>query len=118
MTRNKLEKYLSEFKGAEASYPFGPEALVFKVMEKMFALVSKKDNPCRLTLKCTPADCEVLVSEFESVVPGYYMNKKHWITISLTGELDDKMLCDLAKDSYKLVVNMLTKANRNKLEQQ
>jgi len=117
MKKIKLEKYLLRFNGSDSSYPFGPEALVFKVMGKMFALVSQKEKTPRVTLKCTPADAEVLVSEFESIIPGYYMNKKHWITISLTGEVSDAMITDLASGSYKLVVSKLTKADRNKLEQ-
>lgn len=58
------------------------------------------------------------MSQFESVIPGYYMNKKHWITISLTDELPDEMLTDLADDSYKMVVNKLTKVDKIKLEAQ
>ena len=118
MKKTKFEKYLLRFNGSDSSYPFGPEALVFKVMGKMFALVSQKEKTPRVTLKCAPADAEVLVSEFESIIPGYYMNKKHWITISLTGEVSDEMITDLANGSYKLVVSKLTKADRNKLEQQ
>ena len=117
MNKNKLEKHLSGLHGSDASYPFGPEALVFKVMGKMFALVSQKEQIPRVTLKCAPADAEVLVSEFESIIPGYYMNKKHWITISLTHEVSDEMITDLATGSYKLVVSKLTKADRSKLEQ-
>jgi predicted DNA-binding protein (MmcQ/YjbR family) len=118
MKKNALEKCLRDFKGSEGSYPFGPEALVFKVMGKMFSLVSQKDKPARITLKCAPADGEVLVSQFESVVPGYYMNKKHWITVSLTGELPDGMLTDLAEGSYNSVVSKLTKSDKLKLERQ
>ena len=118
MKKNKIEKYLSGFNGSDASYPFGPEALVFKVMGKMFALVSQKEKIPRVTLKCDPADAEILVSDFDSIIPGYYMNKKHWITVSLSDEIPDEMLTDLADGSYKLVVNKLTKADRNKLEQQ
>ncbi|MCP4282853.1 MAG: MmcQ/YjbR family DNA-binding protein [Gammaproteobacteria bacterium] len=117
MKKDQLEKYLCQLKGSEGSYPFGSDALVFKVMGKMFALVSQKDKVPRVTLKIAPADGEVLVSQFESVVPGYYMNKKHWITISLTGELPDGMLTDLADGSYESVVNKLPKADKNRLEQ-
>lgn len=117
MRKDKLEKTLLAFKGSESSFPFGPDALVFKVMGKMFALVSQKDEIPRVTLKCNPADGEVLVSQFVCVIPGYYMNKKHWIAISLTGEIPDEMLIDLANGSYELVVNKLTKADRYKLEQ-
>ena len=117
MNKGNLEKYCATLKGSEGSYPFGPEALVFKVMGKMFALVSQTEKIPRITLKCHPADGETLVSEFESVVPGYYMNKKHWITISLNGELPEELITNLAKDSYKLVVSKLTKADKKKLEQ-
>ena len=116
MTKDKLEKFLSKLKGSEGGYPFGPEALVFKVMGKMFALMSQKEKVARVTLKCAPADGEVLVSQYESVIPGYYMNKKHWITISLTGELPDEMLIDLASGSYDLVVRNLNKSDKGKLE--
>lgn len=116
MKKDKLEKYLSKLKGSKGSYPFGPKALVFKVMDKMFALVSQKEEIPRVTLKCSPADGEVLVSQYKSIIPGYHMNKKHWITISLTGELPEEMLTDLANGSYKLVVSKLTKADRYELE--
>lgn len=117
MDKKQLEKYISSKKGVESGCPFGPEALVFKVMGKMFALVSQQDKPARVTLKCRPADAEVLVNQYDSVVPGYYMNKRHWITISLDGELSQRMLTDLADTSYTLVVSKLTRAQRLQLEQ-
>lgn len=116
MKIEKLNKFLSELNGSESSYPFGPEALVYKVMDKMFALVCEKESGSQVTLKCTPADGESLVALYESVSPGYYMNKKHWITILLDGELPDEVMMDLAKGSYDLVVSKLTKANKKKLE--
>ena len=117
MNSKKLEKYLSRLKGSEGSFPFGPEALVFKVMGKMFALVSQLEDVSRLTLKCDPVDAEILTGQFNSVVPGYHMNKKHWITISLAGELSDEMLIDLVDDSYDLVVDKLSKADKSRLHE-
>ncbi|MCU7813885.1 MAG: MmcQ/YjbR family DNA-binding protein [Candidatus Thiodiazotropha sp. (ex Rostrolucina anterorostrata)] len=95
MNKLEFEEHLLKLKASESGYPFGPDTLVFKVMNKMFALVSQKEKPARVTLKCRPADAEVLVAQYESIIPGYYMNKKHWITISLTDELPDHMLIDL-----------------------
>ncbi|MCU7905260.1 MAG: MmcQ/YjbR family DNA-binding protein [Candidatus Thiodiazotropha sp. (ex Epidulcina cf. delphinae)] len=118
MKKEKLQQHLSTLKGSEGSYPFGPEALVFKVIHKMFALVSQKEAPPRVTLKCPPADAEVLVGQYESVIPGYYMNKRHWITIALTGELPDEVLIDLANGSYELVVGKLSKADKERLQRQ
>lgn len=88
MKRAELEAHLATFRGAEASYPFGPEALVYKVRGKMFALVSQDDAPS-VTLKCVPEDGELLTGQFVAVRPGYHMNKWHWLTISLSGDLPD-----------------------------
>ena len=117
MRREDLEEHLSGLEGSEGSYPFGPEALVFKVMDKMFALVSQTEGALTVTLKCDPTDGEFLVGQYESITPGYYMNKKHWITISLDGELPQEMITDLADGSYELVVGKLTRAEKRELEQ-
>ncbi|OEU51135.1 MAG: hypothetical protein BA866_06100 [Desulfobulbaceae bacterium S5133MH15] len=116
MEKKSIEKHLANFRGSENSYPFGPEALVYKVMGKMFALVSQNEEIPRVTLKCILEDGAFLVGQFESVIPGYYMNKKHWITISLTGELSKEMLIDIANNSYKLVVSKLTRKDKEKLK--
>lgn len=116
MNQIEIEEYLSNFQGSESSFPFGPEALVYKVMGKMFALVAQGEEITRVTLKCYPEDGAILVGQYESVVPGYYMNKKHWITISITDELPTDMLSELAKGSYKLVVSKLTKKDKAALK--
>jgi len=115
MTKKQLEIMLSKFKGSEDSFPFGDDALVYKVMGKMFALVSQNETIPRVTLKCDPADAEVLVSQFNSIIPGYYMNKKHWITVSLDSELPAGMVTDLAARSYDLVTSKLSKSNKKSL---
>lgn len=116
MNKEELEAYLSRFTGSKSSYPFGPEALVYKVMGKMFALVSQGEAIPRVTLKCIPEDGAMLVDQYESVVPGYYMNKKHWITISLVDELPKGLLEALANESYDLVVSKLTKKDKASLK--
>lgn len=118
MKKETLEKHLLTLAGAQACYPFGPAPLVFKVMGKMFAYVSVKEGVPIVTIKCVPLDGEILIEQFESIRPGYYMNKKHWLTISLTDEIPDDMLIDLANKSYELVVKKLTKANKAKLRSQ
>ncbi|WP_299018618.1 MmcQ/YjbR family DNA-binding protein [uncultured Photobacterium sp.] len=115
MEQQRLEDYLSRFKGAEASYPFGPEVLVFKVMGKMFALLGEHQGMPRVTLKCQPADGELLVSQFDGITPGYYMNKRHWITVSLRSDVGEAMALDLVDKSYQLVVSKLRKADREEL---
>ena len=116
MTKSKITKRLLGYVGSSSSEPFGPDALVFKVMGKMFALLSQKKNEKKLTLKCDPSDAAVLVSQFDEIIPGYHMNKKHWITVSLKGDVPIGIMRDLATKSYELVVSKLTKAEKKKLE--
>lgn len=117
MNKEELEQHIATYRGSEGSYPFGPEALVFKVMGKMFALVSQGEDIPRITVKCDPSDGAMLVGQYSSVVPGYYMNKKHWITISLTGELDEARIKKLLHESYDLVVCKLTKKDKAMLKE-
>ncbi|MEO0708062.1 MAG: MmcQ/YjbR family DNA-binding protein [Cyanobacteria bacterium J06649_5] len=118
MERETLEQHLSNLNGAQRTYPFGPDPLVFKVMNKMFAYISEKEGISVVTVKCIPFDGAILAEEFEAIAPGYHMNKKHWITISLTDEIPDDMLIDLVNKSYELVVSKLTRALRDQLAQQ
>ena len=115
MQQRTLEKFLAALPAAESGHPFGPEALVYKVYGKMFALVTQQQTPARLTLKVRPADGEELIGMYESVIPGYHMNKRHWITITLNGELPATMIKELAEKSYRLVVATLKRADREKL---
>lgn len=116
MERAELEAHLLSFRGAGSSYPFGPEALVYKVRGKMFALVSGEDRSATVTLKCSPEDGELLVSQFAAIQPGYHMNKRHWLTIDLSGDVPGALLRDLAGDSYALVLKGLPKSVRAELE--
>ncbi|WP_261858312.1 MmcQ/YjbR family DNA-binding protein [Photobacterium sanguinicancri] len=115
MNKHQIETLLSSFTGSDVSSPFGPDALVYKVKGKMYALVSQNEDIARVTVKCKPEDGEVLVSQFDSISPGYYMNKRHWITIKLCGEVDSTLLTDLAHHSYQLVVAKLKKVERESL---
>lgn len=118
MQPKTMVEYLLSFPSAESSYPFGPDAEVFKVMGKMFALVAEHKGKMRVTLKGMPVDNSLLVSQFEGIIPGYHMNKQHWITVELAGDVPAPMLEDLASRSYKLVASKLTKAEKDRLRLQ
>ena len=115
MKKESVEKHLAEYKGSESSYPFGPEALVYKVMGKMFALVSQTEEVARVTLKVNPEDGAMLVGQYDSVVPGYYMNKKHWNSITFDNTLPEGLILSMIDDSYDLVVKSLKKVERETL---
>lgn len=112
-----VEQRLLSHRGAFLDYPFGPEAAVFKVVGKMFALVAWQDEPLTISLKCDPEDALQFRAMFPAVIPGYHMNKRHWNTITLDGSVPDEMLDDMIDASYALVVKGLRKADRNKLRE-
>ena len=70
---------------------------------KMYALIQEGKDPVRLSLKCDPELGKVLRERYESVQEGYHLNKKHWITIVLSGQLSWPEVQDLIRHSYQLV---------------
>ena len=117
MKFDQLRKYILNKKGTVEDTPFGPESLVFKVMGKMFALVIWDETPLRITLKCDPDLAVILRAQYQAVQPGYYMNKKHWNTITLDSSISDGQILEMVDNSYELVVKGLKKADRQELEQ-
>ena len=95
------------FSGAEITTPFGPEVLVFKVGGKMFATAVPEELPHRVNLKCDPDRSLDLRDRYEDIGPGYHMNKKHWNTVTLGGQLPGPLIRELVEHSYQLVVASL-----------
>lgn len=103
VTHKEVETYLLSMPNARLDYPFGEDVAVYKVGEKMFALVAEKSNPVRISLKCDPLLAQTLREKYESVMPGYHLNKKHWNTVVLSGQLSWEEVQDLIRHSYNLV---------------
>ncbi len=103
---------------AVAELPFGPDALVYKVMGRMFALISLSDEPGRINLKCDPFVAQDLRDQYPAIIPGYHMNKRHWNTLILDGSLPEVMILKLIHDSYMLVVNNLSRKLKTEWESQ
>jgi len=104
-THKEVEEYILSMPDAKLDYPFGEGVAVYKAgNDKMFALISEGSDPLKISLKGDPNLNELLREKYESVLPGYHLNKKHWNTILLTGQLDDKEVKDLIRHSFNLVV--------------
>ncbi|SEB52816.1 MmcQ/YjbR family DNA-binding protein [Microbacterium hydrocarbonoxydans] len=100
-----------ELPGAVRENPFGPEWDVYKVRGRVFLLVPL-DGTGRVTLKSHPDDSVALRETFADIVPGYHMNKKHWITLLPGSSLEDELVTELVTESYLLVVEKLPLAQR------
>jgi predicted DNA-binding protein (MmcQ/YjbR family) len=105
MDHKTVEEYLLSMPNAQLDYPFGEDVAVYKAKDKMFALVREKKEPVQISLKCDPILAETLRAKYETVLPGYHLNKKHWNTIVLTGQLPWEEVQDLIKHSYGLVTS-------------
>ena len=115
----RLREYCIAKKGVTEHFPFDEVTLVFKVMNKMFlltGLTSWENNEERMNLKCDPDWAEELRGEYESVNPGWHMNKKHWNTVTLNKDVSDKFAFELIDHSYDLIVKSLTKKLKEELK--
>ncbi|WP_427050739.1 MmcQ/YjbR family DNA-binding protein [Paenibacillus sp. TC-CSREp1] len=105
-----MMSYCLAKKGAVKEYPFGPDAAVIKVADKMFALLFEGNGEdSRINLKCDPIIAENLREQHEAVKPGYHMNKKHWNTVMLDDSLPNGDIYAMIDHSYNLVVQKLPK---------
>lgn len=108
-THKQLEEYILSFPNSWLDFPFGEGTSVYKVGHKetgegkLFAIIADGSKPVRLSLKCDPVLAETLREKYETVVPGYHLNKKHWNTIICSGQLSETEIQDLIRLSYQLV---------------
>lgn len=103
--------------GSVEETPFGPQALVYKVAGKMFALLMIDRQPIGINLKCDPEQALIIRDTFSAVTPGYHMNKKHWNTVDLEAGLDIDLVQSWIDDSYDIVKRKLPKAVQARLRQ-
>jgi len=110
MDHKTVEEYILSFPNTWLDYPFGEGVAVYKVgpkdSGKMFALISEGKRPVRLSLKCDPELSKVLRERYEEVMPGYHLNKKHWNTLVLSGQLAWGEVQGLIRHSYDLVAGV------------
>jgi predicted DNA-binding protein (MmcQ/YjbR family) len=117
VTPQELRAFCLSFNAAMEDFPFSPEISVFKVLGKLFALTHLDSRPLTVNLKCDPEDAVRLRDEYPGlIIPGWHMNKRHWNTVTVDGELQDRLVRELIEDSYDLVVAGLPRAERLRLD--
>jgi len=107
-SHKEVEDFILSKFDSRLDYPFGEGVAVYKAKnDKMFALISENTDPLRLSVKGDPQLNELLRNKYESVLPGWHLNKKHWNTILLTGQLSDEEVKDLILHSHDLVMKSI-----------
>ena len=115
MNTELIREYCLEKIGVTESFPFDTVSLVFKVGNKMFALLDTESRPTTINLKCDPERAVQLREEFNAVRPGFHMNKTHWNTITLDGSIRWTNVQEWIDHSYELVKRGLSRAVRDQL---
>lgn len=115
MNIENVRLYCLDKKGVTEGFPFDDTTLVFKVMNKMFALLNLK-NDHSINLKCDPESAIILRGRYASVLPGYHMNKEHWNTVMLDETIPDRLIKQWIDDSYELIVEKLPQKLKDEIK--
>jgi len=112
MNFDQLRNYCLEKKGSFESLPFDDVSLVFKVMNKIFAIIAL-DMDNQMSLKCNPDYAlELRASYPDHILPARYMNKQYWNMVKTKGFDDEQLLFKLIDHSYNEVVKQLPLRSR------
>ena len=116
MNVEEIRAHCIDKKGVTESFPFDNDTLVFKVLDKIFLLISLEKQPLRINVKCDPEKAiELRESYSDNILPGYHMNKLHWNTVIINQELSNTLIKKFIDDSYHLVLKSLPKAKQLRL---
>lgn len=114
MNIEELREHCLQKPGVTEGFPFGEDTLVFKVGGKIFLLISLEQGN-RFNVKCDPELAVELREQYNEVIPGFHMNKKHWNTVYMDGSLTRKQLCEMIDHSYDLILSSLPKKVRDEI---
>jgi len=110
MTRQQIIEFCLTLPAAYEDYPFDsmgdPGAwtvMRHKTNKKSFALIYERHDKLRVNLKCDPFEADFLRQVFEDVTPGWHMNKVHWNTVTLGGDVSEDELQRMIERSYDLI---------------
>ncbi len=124
MTLRQFRSYCSQKKGVEETFPFGEQTAVYKLSGKMFTLTNVipfmmggEEAPAfhHVSVKSDPDIAADLRRNFEAIIPGWYLNKTHWISLIMDGSLKDGLVKELVDNAYELVFSKLPKKEQERL---
>ena len=115
MDIEQLRDYCLSLPHSSESMPFGDEPIVYKVVDRIFAIMAPDGDEPRLSLKCDPDRAEDLRAAYPAIIPGFHLNKKYWNTLLLDQHLPPKLLSSLIRHSWNEASAKLTKRIRTEL---
>ncbi|TGX82059.1 MmcQ/YjbR family DNA-binding protein [Palleniella muris] len=108
MDIEQIRNYCLSLPQTYEDFPFDEDALAFRVMDKIFAMISLS-NPEWFVLKCHPDLALQLRENHHEIQAAWHMNKKYWNQINIFGTLPDSLITDMIRHSYAEVVKKMPK---------
>lgn len=112
-----IDEYLLNKRGVTKDIQKDWNWIRYQIGGKMFAAIclGENDEPYYITLKLEPSEGDFLRTQYEDIIPGYYMNKIHWNSVKPDGEVPDDLLKDLLDKSYQLVLEGFSKKKQREI---
>ena len=104
-TRRDVINFCKKLDDVYEDYPFRDDnwtIMRHRENKKMFAAIYERQGKIWLNIKCNPNLAYMWRSSYKSVVPAYHMNKVHWNSIILDGDVPEWEVKNMIADSYDL----------------
>jgi len=111
MNLEEIRRYCISKPEVTEEFPFDSSTLVFKIFGKIF-LLTDVDHFESINVKCDPEKSIELREKFDTILPGFHMNKKHWITVKSVGPYFNKDIFSWIDHSYELVLKKIPAKDR------
>ena len=116
MTRQQLIDYCLTLPSAYEDYPFDAvvddtawTAMRHRNNKKCFAFITVHNGRLIANLKCEPMEADFLRQAYRDITPGYHMNKTHWDTVYIGGDVPDDAVKRMIDASYDLIKPKVSK---------
>lgn len=111
-----LDEYLSSKTAARKDFKVEWQWHRYLIKDKMFAAICTFDSGRKIvTLKCEPNVGIMLREQHEDIIPGYYMNKEHWNSVYLDGNVPDEVIKNMCDMSHQLIFKSFSKKAQQEL---
>jgi predicted DNA-binding protein (MmcQ/YjbR family) len=112
-----IQKYCLAKKGVVEDYKVEWDAIRYMIRDKMFAMVGNdaSGEPI-ISMKLRPEFSIELRERFShDIKPGYYLNKVHWSSLNLNGNVPEDVLRQMLDQAYELVLEGFSKKIREEI---
>lgn len=123
MNIEQVREYTLSLYGVTEDQPFGDDIITFRLEGKVFVCLwlgggkyDTKDGEPRIALKLSPERNLELREQYSAVTPAYHWNKTHWSDVYYN-QLDNALVEEWIRESYRLIASKLPKAIRQKYVQ-